>query len=77
MKDKEEKEKSFEVAIKELEKIIQDLESGDVNLDDSINKYCEAMKLIEYCEGKLKNANKTINKIVGEDGKLEDFDVSE
>ena len=77
MKEEKEKEKSFEVAIKELEKIIQDLESGDVNLDDSINKYSEAMKLIEYCEGKLKNAKKTINKIVGIDGKLEDFDVSE
>ena len=56
MKEEKEKEKSFEVAIKELEKIIQDLESGDVNLDDS---------------------NKTINKIVGEDGKIEDFNVSE
>lgn len=77
MKEEKEKEKSFEVAIKELEKIIQDLESGDVNLDDSINKYIEAMKLIEYCEGKLNNANKTINKIVGEDGKIEDFNVSE
>lgn len=74
---KEEKEKSFEIAIKELEKIIQDLESGNVNLDDSINKYSEAMKLIEYCEGKLKSANETINKIVGENGELEDFKISE
>lgn len=68
-------EKTFEIAIKELEKIIQDLESGEVNLDNSIGKYTEAMKLIEFCEVKLKNANETINKIVDENGNVSDFEV--
>ena len=48
------KEKSFELAIKELEKIIQELESGEVDLDNSINKYSEAMKLIDFCEEYIK-----------------------
>ncbi len=70
-------EKTFEIAIKELEKIIQELESGNVDLDKSINKYKEAMKLIEYCENKLNKANEAVTKIVGEKGKIEDFKLEE
>ena len=40
-----EKELSFEEAIKELEIIVKDLESGNVELDDAINKFNQAMKL--------------------------------
>ena len=32
-------EKSFEEALSELEAIVKELESGNVNLDDAINKY--------------------------------------
>ena len=39
------KEMTFEDKIKKLESIVSDLESGDVNLDDAISKYTEAMKL--------------------------------
>ena len=41
------KEKKFEDKIKELEEIIEILESGDVSLDESIKKYTEAMKLVK------------------------------
>ena len=40
------KEKTFENSILELEKIINELESGSLDLDKSISKYTEAMKLI-------------------------------
>lgn len=69
-------DKSFEVAVKELEKIVQDLENGDVDLDKAIVKYTEAMELIKYCEAKLDNATETINKIVN-NGKEEDFTINE
>ena len=36
---------SFEEKIKKLESIVNELESGEVDLDDAINKYTEAMKL--------------------------------
>ena len=35
----EKNEKTFEVSIKELEKIVQTLENGDIDLDNSIKKY--------------------------------------
>ena len=67
-------EKSFEEALSELEAIVKELESGHVNLDDAINKYGEAMKLVKVCEDKIKNAEDMVVKIV-KDNKVEDFEV--
>ena len=67
-------EKSFEEALSELETIVKELESGNVNLDDAINKYGEAMKLVKVCEDKIKNAEDMVVKIV-KDNKVEDFEV--
>lgn len=71
------KEKTFEQSIKELEKIVNELESGELDLDKSIIKYTEAMKLIEFCETKLNNATETINKLVNENGTETKFEVEE
>ena len=71
------KEKTFEQSIKELEKIVNELESGELDLDKSIIKYTEAMKLIEFCETKLNNATETINKLVEKNGKITDFEIQE
>jgi len=71
------KEKTFEEEVKELETIVSELESGELDLDKSIAKYTQAMKLLESCESKLKNASQTINKLVEENGKISDFKVEE
>ena len=71
------KEKKFEDKIKELEEIIEILESGDVSLDESIKKYTEAMKLVKECDSEHKNIETKVNKIVAENGSLEDFEVKE
>ena len=71
------KEKTFEQSIKELEKIVNELESGELDLDKSMTKYTEAMKLIEFCETKLNNATETINKLVNENGTESKFEVEE
>ena len=73
----EKKEKSFEDSVRELETIVGELESGELDLDKSITKYTEAMKLIEFCEKKLNTATETINKLVDENGKLSDFKIEE
>lgn len=72
-----EKEKTFEEALEELESIIKDLEMGNAPLDDAIKKYTEAMKLAKVCNDKLENATKSVNKILEENGKLEDFNIEE
>ena len=71
------REKKFEDKIKELEEIINILESGEVSLDESIKKYTKAMQLVKECDSELKNIETKVNKIVTENGNLEDFEVSE
>lgn len=72
-----EKEVKFEDKIKELESIINELESGEIDLDSSIEKYTRAMKLVNECDEKLKSIEEQVNKIVNENGTLEDFVTEE
>lgn len=69
----ENKEKSFEESLLQLESIVKKLESGDIPLDEAIAKYTDAMKLSKVCSEKLKTAEEAINKIVKEDGSIEEF----
>ncbi len=71
----EKKEKKFEESLQELENIVKELESGNVDLDDAINKYTEAMKLAKFCSEKLNDATEKVNKILTEDEKLEEFNA--
>ncbi len=71
--EKKDEKLSFEDSMEKLETIVKDLERGDVKLDDAIEKYSEAMSLSKVCSDKLKKAEDAINKIVSEDGKVDDF----
>ncbi len=72
-----EKELSFEEKIRELEDIVKELESGEVNLDDAIEKYTKAMKLAKECSDRLNAATEKVNKILKENGELVDFNAPE
>ena len=71
------KEEKFEEKLNELEKMVLELEKGDVDLDDAIDKYTKAMKLAKECSDKLKKAEENVNKILNDNGKEEDFNVTE
>ena len=73
----ETKELSFEENIKKLENIVKNLESGEVLLDDAINKFKEAIEIANLCDKKLKEASDSVNKILNKDGTLEEFKVEE
>lgn len=73
----EKKELSFEENIKELESIVKSLESGEVPLDDAINKFKQAITIANTCDKKLKEASDSINKILNKDGNLEEFKVED
>ena len=70
-------EETFEESLEKLENIVKKLESGDVSLDDAINKFTEAMQLSKTCNEKIKNAEENVNKILKENGKLEEFKIDE
>ena len=72
-----EKEKTFEEALEEPEAIVKELEMGNAPLDEAIKKYTLAMNLAKVCNEKLDNATKSVNKILEENGKLEDFKIEE
>jgi exodeoxyribonuclease VII small subunit len=55
--------KTFEQALERLEEISRSLESGETSLEDSLKMYEEGMKLIEFCNTKLNEAQKTIQKL--------------
>ena len=69
-------EVKFEDKLNSLEKMVNELENGDVDLDDAINKYTNAMKLAKECSNSLKSAEENVNKILTENGE-EDFKVEE
>lgn len=60
---------SFEDAMKQLESVVRDLESGNVELEKSIALYEEGARLKAHCEKKLKEAEEKVAKItLGPDG---------
>ena len=73
---KEIEEKKFEELIEELEVIVKDLEAGNTDLDETIKKYTEAMKIAKVCNDKLENATTAVNKILNENGELTDFEIN-
>lgn len=66
----------FEDKVRKINEIIEKLESGEITLDESIEFYGEAMKLITGCHNILDSAEGKIKKITMEREKikLEDFE---
>lgn len=69
----------FEAALAELERIVTDLERGEVPLEQSVAMYERGERLKARCEALLRQAEERVEKIrVGPDGKAEGtepFDV--
>ena len=76
---KKNKELSFEEGLKKLENIVEQLESGDIDLEKSFKLYEEGMMLKKNCEDKLKKVEMQIKKIKVENNKVtkEDFQSQE
>ena len=53
-------QKTFEKALKELEQIVSELESGDLPLEKTIKKFEEGIKLSNYCSRKLDETEKKV-----------------
>ena len=74
---KEKVKKTFEEDLNTLETLVTELENGEIDLDKAIEKYSEAMKLAKSCGDKLNEATESVNKILKENGNLEDFEIPE
>lgn len=72
-----ENEENFEETIKNLEQIANELEKGDLNLDESVAKFEQGMKLSKICSDILENAEKRISILIKKDDGVdeENFNV--
>ncbi|MDX1580498.1 MAG: exodeoxyribonuclease VII small subunit [Alphaproteobacteria bacterium] len=61
---------SFEQALAELEQLVQQLESGQVDLEKSIDMYTRGTQLKQHCEAKLADAQARIEKVVVKGGSV-------
>ena len=70
------KEKSFEESMEALEGIVKELEEGKLNLEDSVEKFEEGIKLSKDCNEILEKAEKKIVMLVKNDNEIieEDFE---
>ena len=55
---------TFEKAMKKLEQIVQELESGDQPLEEAVKKFEEGVKLSKFCSEKLDETEKKITILV-------------
>ncbi len=64
------KKKTFETALKELEEIVRQMESGDLSLEDAVKKYESGMKQSKFCLDLLDKTEKKISVLTKDhDGK--------
>lgn len=62
------KDLNFEIAMKQLEEIANELEKNELDLDKAVEKFEEGMKLSKKCSEILENAEKKITILIN-DGK--------
>ena len=78
--NEENKEIKFEKAIEKLEQIVEDLEAGNIPLEDALKKYEEGVRLSRLCQQRLTQAEKKIEVLTRSlDGQLkkEPFEFEE
>ncbi len=63
---------NFEESMKKLETIVIELENGNLNLDESVKKFEEGMKIAKQCNNILEDAEKKITILLEEDGELKE-----
>ena len=61
---------NFEKALKDLQKIVEGLESGDLSLEESLKFFEKGIKLTRHCQAELEEAELKVQKLVEENGEL-------
>lgn len=62
-------EEKFEEALKKLEEIVKEMESGDLTLEESLKSFEEGIRLSRFCAKKLDEAERRIEVLLkNEDG---------
>jgi exodeoxyribonuclease VII small subunit len=60
--------KDFEKALQQLEKIVTQMESGELGLEDSLNRFEEGIKLAKNCQDTLTGAELRVEQLIEKNG---------
>jgi exodeoxyribonuclease VII small subunit len=72
MTKKNQEKKNFEEALQALEKVVEQLESGELSLEDSLAAFEEGVRLVKHCNQKLTEVEKKIELLVKDkEGKVQ------
>lgn len=63
----------FEAALAELEELVDQMEAGEMTLEDSLRAFERGVKLTRHCQSALRTAELKIKKLTA-DNQLEDLD---
>jgi exodeoxyribonuclease VII small subunit len=61
------KTETFETRLAELERLVEQLESGDLELADSLDKFKRGVELSKECRAMLDEAQQTVDELVADD----------
>ena len=61
---------SFEASLEELEKVVKQLEAGDLSLDRSIELFERGVTLSDTCRKQLEDAETRVEMLIRKDGKM-------
>ena len=71
MARKDASDKKFESALEDLEQVVEQLESGELSLEDSLSAFEKGVGLVRFCNQKLSEVEKKIEMLVKDkEGKL-------
>ncbi len=62
---------TFESSLSELERVVGELEAGDLNLERSLELFEKGMALSEVCRKQLEDAETRVEALIRKGGKLE------
>ena len=64
----DDKLKDFEKSLQQLEKIVTQMESGELGLEDSLNQFEQGIKLARNCQDTLSNAEQRVEQLIEKNG---------
>jgi len=60
--------KNFEKALQQLEKIVSRMESGELDLEESLNQFEQGIKLAKKCQDTLTDAESRVEQLIEKNG---------
>ena len=65
----------FEEALDQLEELVEDMENGDLTLEESLKAFEQGIKLTRDCQSSLSQAEQKVQILIEENGKLKTIDA--